>query len=112
MLIYHNPRCSKSRQTLALLTERGIDPTVIRYLDAPPSAARVLELARMCERPVHDLLRPKEAPYRELGLSDTTPDEELAAAVAAHPRLLERPIVVADARARIGRPPEAVLELL
>ncbi len=110
--IYHNPRCSKSRATLALLQDRGIEPRIVRYLETPPSADDVLDLARKLGRPVAALLRRKEPEYRALGLSDETDDAAAAAAVAAHPRLLERPIVVAGARAAIGRPPEAVLEIL
>ncbi len=110
--IYHNPRCSKSRATLALLQDRGIEPRIVRYLETPPSADDVLDLARKLGRPVVALLRRKEPEYRALGLSDETDDATAAAAVAAHPRLLERPIVVAGERAAIGRPPEAVLEIL
>ncbi|MEB2310462.1 MAG: arsenate reductase (glutaredoxin) [Sorangiineae bacterium] len=109
--MYHNPRCQKSRETLALLRERGVEPELVYYLDEPPSAARVKELVALLGVEPHAILRPKEAAYRELGLSPKSSLAEIARAVAAHPSLLERPIVVAGKRARIGRPPEAVLEL-
>ncbi len=111
--IYHNPRCSKSRQTLALLTSRGLSPHVIHYLDAPPTAAvlnRLLQLLGMTPR---ELLRTQEAAYTELGLDDETlSDDELIAAMARHPVLIERPIVEAEGRAVIGRPPENVLQII
>jgi arsenate reductase len=112
VVIYHNPRCSKSRQTLALLHERGIEPEIVLYLEHPPSAARVKELVGLLGVEPHAILRTKEAPYKELGLSKQSSLAEVAKAVAAHPLLLERPIVVAGKRARFGRPPEAVLEIL
>ena len=112
LVIYHNPRCSKSRRTLEILRERGLEPEIVEYLSSPPSAERVLELARLLERPVHEILRSKEAAYGERGLSTDSSEAELADAVAEEPLLLERPIVVSDDRAVIGRPPENVLELL
>ncbi len=112
-VIYHNPRCSKSRQTLELLTEHGVEPQVVRYLDDPPdedTLARLLDLLGMEPR---DLMRRREKEYRELGLDDPTLGrEELIRAMVEHPRLIERPIVVMGDRAVIGRPPERVLELL
>jgi arsenate reductase (glutaredoxin) len=111
-VIYHNPRCSKSRATLKLLEERGIEPEVVLYLEAPPSPERVLELARLLGSSPHGLLRCSEPPYRELGLGPDTPPLEIARAVRAHPILLERPIVVLGDRAVLGRPPENVLTLL
>ena len=111
--IYHNPRCSKSRQTLALLRDRGLEPEVVEYLKTPPSAA---ELGRILERlglAPRELMRRKEAPYQALGLDDPTLDQAaLIAAMVANPILIERPIVVAGAKAALGRPPEAVLEIL
>lgn len=112
LVIYHNPRCSKSRQTLALLQDRGLEPDIVEYLKTPPSAERVLDLAALLGKPVHEILRVKEAPYEELGLGPDDSAAELAAAVAREPILLERPIVVCGDRAAIGRPPESVLELL
>ena len=111
--MYHNPRCSKSRQTLALLRERGLEPQVILYLETPPSEARLEDLLDMLGVPARDLMRRKEAPYRELGLDDPSLTRaELVAAMASHPILIERPVVVSGTRAAIGRPPEKVLEIL
>lgn len=113
LVIYHNPRCSKSRQTLALLRERGLEPEIVLYLDTPPSETRISEILDMLGVPPRALMREKEAPYRELGLADPAlARADLIAAMAAHPILIERPVVVAGARAAIGRPPEAVLEVL
>ena len=113
LVIYHNPRCSKSRQTLALLRERGLEPKVVPYLDTPPSETRLSEILDMLGVSPRELMREKEAPYRELGLADPALTRaDLIAAMAAHPILIERPVVVAGARAAIGRPPEAVLEIL
>lgn len=111
--IYHNPRCSKSRATLALLEERGIEPRIVRYLETPPSASELKQvLATLGVRP-RALLRTGEAEYRELDLGrDELDDAALIDAMAAHPRLIQRPIVIAKGQARIGRPPEAVLEIL
>ncbi|RUO22214.1 arsenate reductase (glutaredoxin) [Aliidiomarina iranensis] len=113
--IYHNPRCSKSRETLKLLEEKGIQPHIVEYLKTPPSAATVLALSKGLGLPVADFLRHKEDEYKALHLKGFTgTDEALAEIVSEHPKLLERPIVVreSDQHARIGRPPEAVLELL
>ena len=113
LVIYHNPRCSKSRQTLALLRERGIEPEIVHYLESPPSEARLEELLDMLGMPARELMRRKEAPYRELGLDDPSlTRRELVAAMASHPILIERPVVVCGRRAAIGRPPERVLEIL
>lgn len=110
--IYHNPRCSKSRATLALLEERGVAPTVVEYLKMPPDAAQVEALLRMLGKEPRDVMRTGEDAYAELGLSDTGKTrDELIAAIVAHPILLERPIVVVNGRAAIGRPPESVLSL-
>ncbi len=111
--IYHNPRCSKSRQTLALLQQRGIEPEIVEYLKTPPSRARLKALLGMLGLEPRELMRRKEAPYQELGLEDGSLDNEaLIAAMVENPILIERPIVVRGERAVIGRPPEAVLELL
>lgn len=111
--IYHNPRCSKSRQTLALLTERGIAPNIVRYLDTPPDIATIRRLLGMLGLDPRGLMRKKEAPYGELGLADEGRSEaELIQAMADHPVLIERPVVVTGNRAAIGRPPENVLEIL
>lgn len=111
--VYHNPRCSKSRQTVALLRERGIEPELVEYLKEPPAAETLAHLATLLGVEPREMMRHGEAEYRELGLDD--PDLERTAllqAIADHPRLLERPIVVNGDRAAIGRPPERVLEIL
>lgn len=111
--IFHNPRCSKSRQTLALLRERGIEPRVVAYLDDPPDEPTLRDLLRRLGLPARDLVRAGEAEYEALGLGAAGVGEDaLIRAMAAHPRLIQRPIVVAGDRARLGRPPEAVLEIL
>jgi arsenate reductase len=111
VLIYHNPRCSKSRQALALLRERGMEPKVVEYLVEPPSESRVKELIRLLGIEPHALVRSKEAEYAKHGLSKRSSAAEVARAIAADPILLERPVVVAGKRAALGRPPEKVLEL-
>lgn len=111
--IYHNPRCSKSRETLALLREKGIEPEVVEYLKTPPDAATLERLLRQLGLEPRELMRKKEPPYRELGLDDPTRSRaELVAAIVENPVLLERPIVAKDGRAALGRPPEKVLEIL
>lgn len=110
--IYHNPRCSTSRKGKAYLEERGIDPTVIKYLDEVPSAAELKQLYDRAGMSVHDGIRTKEASYRELGLSPDTPEDELLAAMVANPKLIERPIVATDKGVRIARPTEAIDEIL
>ena len=111
--IYHNPRCSKSRQTLALLQERGVTPTVVEYLKTPPDAATLGDILAKLGCPPRQLMRVKEAVYRELGLGDENlSDADLIRAMIANPILIERPIVLAGDRAALGRPPEAVLAIL
>lgn len=109
--IYHNPRCSKSRETLALLRERGIEPSIVEYLLDPPDAAELGRIIAMLGIPPRDLLRSKEA--REAGLDDPGLDDDaLIAGIAANPAAMQRPIVVAGTSARLGRPPERVLEII
>ncbi|MEI2267229.1 arsenate reductase (glutaredoxin) [Erwinia sp. CGal63] len=112
--IYHNPRCSKSRETLALLQSRGIEPEVVRYLDTPPNIATLKTLLLQAGfSSARELMRTKEETYRTLKLGDkAVGEEELLAAMVAHPELIERPIVVANGKARLGRPPEQVLAIL
>lgn len=111
--ILHNPRCSKSRATLALLEERGIEPDVRLYLEHPPSADQLKHILRMLKRTPRELIRTREAEYTALGLDDPAlDDDELVAAMVAHPKLIERPVVIANGKAAVGRPPEAVLEIL
>lgn len=111
--ILHNPRCSKSRATLALLTERGITPEIITYLEHPPSEQELSQILALLERSPRALMRKGEAEYRSLGLADESLDEAaLIRAMVANPKLIERPIVLANGKAAVGRPPEAVLEIL
>ena len=111
--IYHNNRCTKSRATLALLQKRGMDLEVINYLDTPPDAAELTVLLKQLGMRARELLRIGEAEYESLGLADPSLDEQaLIAAMVAHPKLIERPIVVANGKAAVGRPPEAVLAIL
>jgi len=113
--IYHNPRCSKSRKTLEIIESRGLTPQVIRYLDEPPDADRILELAATIGVPVSDLLRRNEDDYRHADdLPDLDDDTSLAAWLSRHPGVLQRPIVIDDDAgvAVIGRPPESVAEIL
>lgn len=112
VVIYHNPRCTKSRQTLNLLREHGVEPAVIEYLKAPPSKAKIKELITALGIEPHALLRTKEEAYGRRGLSKQSSSDVIAEAIAAEPILLERPIVVVGAKAAIGRPPENVLALL
>jgi arsenate reductase len=111
--IIHNPRCSKSRETLKLLESQGIRPDVRLYLDHPLSRAELEQIVGQLGIRAKDLLRIKEALYQELVAQHGEPDDATALAwMADHPRLVERPIVVAGGKARIGRPPETVLEIL
>jgi arsenate reductase len=114
--IYHNPRCSKSRQTLALLEERGLRPEIIHYLKEPPSEQELKRIIAALGLAAHALIRSSEAEYAEFGLNERTSDSELIAAMVQAPKLIQRPIVcVTDQggmQARIGRPPEDVLEIL
>jgi arsenate reductase len=111
--MYHNPRCSKSRQALALLRDKGIEPQVVEYLKTPPDMATLEHLLDMLDLEPRELMRKKEKEYKENNLAN--PDlsrEALIAAMVAHPKLIERPIVVKGDKAALGRPPEAVLDLL
>lgn len=111
--LFHNPACSKSRATLALLRDRGIEPEIRLYLEAPPDRAELQSLLHKLGMEPAQLVRRGEAQYRELGLHESEPDAgQLLTAMATHPRLIERPIVVSGERAAIGRPPENVLAIL
>ena len=109
--IWHNPRCSKSRQTLALLEEQGIDPLVRRYLEDAPSKSELVEVIDQLGITPWELLRRTEAIFKTLELSKNSPDGELIAALQQHPILIERPIVIHNNAAAMGRPPEQVLSL-
>ncbi len=112
--IYHNPRCSKSRETLALLKENGVEPEVVLYLDTPPDAATLASLlSKLGFTSARELMRQKEDLYKELNLGDKQLSEaQLIQAMIDNPKLIERPIVLANGKARIGRPPESVLAIL
>ncbi len=110
--IYHNPRCSKSKAGLALLEEQGIEPEIIRYLDTPPTVEELTTLLQKLEMEPRALMRTKETIYRELGLKDILDNMKLIEAMAAHPELIERPIVIRGSRAVIGRPLETIQSLL
>jgi len=112
VVIIHNPRCSKSRQTLALLEDKGIEPEIIKYLDTPLSVDELKTLyAQLGLDSVRAMMRTKEDIYKELKLADAS-DDALFTAMAENPKLIERPIVVNNNQARLGRPPEQVLEIL
>ena len=111
--VWHNPRCSKSRGTLELLHERGVEPAIVDYQKNPPSAAEIEHALTLLGLEPRELMRGGEAVYGELGLDDARlTRRQLIDAMAAHPILIERPIVFANGKARIGRPPEAVLTIL
>lgn len=110
--IWHNPRCSKSRQTLALLQDRGLDITIRRYLEDAPTPAELEAALNLLGVPASALIRTSEPEYRAQGLGKTSDPAALVAAMAARPKLIERPVVFANGAARIGRPPEAVLDIL
>jgi arsenate reductase len=111
--IFHNPRCSKSRATLALLHDRGIEPEIILYLETPPDADELRSILDKLDCSPRALMRKGEAEYKEQGLNDETlSDEDLIRAMVATPKLIERPIVLSKGRAAIGRPPDSVLEIL
>ena len=111
--IYHNPKCSKSRQTLELLKQNGITPTIIEYLKTPPTAEALKAILVQLGFSPRDLMRKKEAVYAECGLDDPSlSDNALINFMVKHPILIERPIVLANGKAALGRPPEQVLEIL
>ncbi|OIO71372.1 MAG: arsenate reductase (glutaredoxin) [Zetaproteobacteria bacterium CG_4_9_14_3_um_filter_49_83] len=110
--IYHNPRCSKSRQTLALLQDRGINPEIVEYLVTPPSAETLSQLLAMLGMPADALMRHGEDEYQLLVKGKNLSEQEAVQMMSNHPRLIERPIVVSGGKAAIGRPPEHVLTIL
>ena len=111
LTIWHNPRCSKSRETLALLEARGLTPEVRLYLTDPPSVAELAEALALLDQPAASLVRWKEA-ARPAALTRDADTATILAALAAQPKLIERPLVLTDSAARLGRPPEAVLDIL
>lgn len=113
VIIFHNPRCSKSRQTLELLEKQGITPTVIEYLKTPPTGKKLEEILTLLGLAPRDLMRRKEALYAECELDNPAlSDDDLIGFMIKHPILIERPIVLANGKAALGRPPEKVLEIL
>ena len=111
--IYHNPRCSKSRQALQLLRERDVEPEIFEYLKTPPDAATLSQVLDMLGMEPRELMRKKEKEYKAQGLDNPELSrEQLIAAMVEHPRLIERPIVIKDGQAALGRPPEQVLDIL
>lgn len=113
VVIYHNAHCSKSRATLQLLRDRGIEPEIVDYLRTPPSAAELARILDLLDAEPRDLMRRNEPEYNGAGLDDPALSRaELIGALHAHPKLIERPIVLANGKAALGRPPEQVLEIL
>ena len=111
--IYHNPKCSKSRQTLKLLQEQGINPVTIEYLKNPPTVEKLKEILSLLGVSPRDLMRKKEDEFKELDLANSKlSDEDLIHYMAKNPILIERPIVLANGKAALGRPPEQVLNIL
>jgi len=110
--IYHNPRCSKSRQALAILEETGTSVEIIEYLKVPPTQEKLTQLITMLNIPPHDILRTKENAYKQCGLSSNSTTEDIIKAINENPILLERPIVIVGQAAIIGRPPENICQLL
>ena len=113
LVFYHNPRCGKSRQALALLQERGLQPKIVRYLETPPDAATLDRILKALGLEPRQLMRKQEAPYKELGLDDPSLSRaQLIKAMVEHPILIERPILTRGGKAALGRPPERVLTIL
>lgn len=112
MKIYHNPRCRKSRETLALINQKGVEPEVILYLDKPPTQKELAEVIKLLKIKPEDLLRKSEAIYKEEYKGKSLTDKQWIKAMVANPKLIERPIVIKGEKAIIGRPPENVLDLL
>jgi arsenate reductase len=111
--LYHNPRCSKSRAALALLEAQGIQPAIRLYMDQPPSKTELRKLLRLLDMRARELLRDGEEAYKRLGLADPSlSEDQIIAAILAEPKLLQRPIIVVDDEAVVGRPPEKLLDLL
>jgi len=112
VILWHNPRCSKSRNAATLLEEKGAEAEVVKYLDTPPSKEEIRALLKMLGISARELMRTKEPIYKELGLKEVKDEEKLIDAMAENPKLIERPIVIKDGKAAIGRPIENIIELL
>ncbi len=113
VFLYHNPKCSKSRQTLSLLEQMGIEPTVIRYLETPPTKTQLKTILTKLSLPPRELIRKGEKEYETYGFADESlSDDQLITMMIKHPKVIERPIVVANGKAKVGRPPESVLDIL
>jgi arsenate reductase len=110
--IWHNPRCSKSRNSMTLLEEKGVEAEVVKYLDTPPTKEELKTLLAQLGMSARELMRTKETIYKELGLKEVDDEEKLIEAMVENPKLIERPIVIKDGKAVIGRPIENVMELL
>jgi arsenate reductase len=111
-VIYHNPRCRKSRETLAILEEQGEEIEIVKYLDNPPSQSELTKLIGMLDIKPIDLVRKNEAIWKESFKGKDLSDKEIIEAMADYPKLIERPIVVKEGKARLGRPPESILDFL
>ena len=113
VVIFHNPRCTKSRQALQLLQEQGVEPDVVEYLQNPPSKSRLKQILKMLGMKPRDLMRRQEKEYKELGLdNESLTQEQLITAMVENPKLIERPIVISDKGIALGRPPENVKKIL
>ena len=112
LTIMHNPRCSKSREAVKILEENGINAEIVKYLETPPTKDEIKELLKMLGINARDLMRTKEEIYKELNLKDVEDEEKLIEAMAEHPKLIERPIVIKDGKAVIGRPPSKIIDFL
>lgn len=110
--IWHNPRCSKSRNAVTLLEEKGIEADVVKYLDTPPTKEELVAVLKMLGISARELMRTKEDLYKELNLKEETDEDKLIDAMVEHPKLIERPVVIKDGKAAIGRPIENIIDLL
>jgi len=110
--IWHNPKCSKSRNTLELLNEKGVEVEIVKYLDTPPNKEELKEMLKMLNISARELMRTKEDIYKELNLKDENSEEKLIDAMVENPKLIERPIVIKNGKAAIGRPIENIIDLL
>ncbi|GIU00566.1 arsenate reductase (glutaredoxin) [Sulfurovum sp. TSL6] len=110
--IWHNPRCSKSRNAVTLLEEKGVEADVVKYLDTPPTKEELVAVLKMLGISARELMRTKESIYKELNLKEETDEDKLIDAMVQNPKLIERPVVIKDGKAAIGRPIENIIDLL